>query len=786
MSNTKENEVVYAFGSPAATVATAVAAANFTPATVVATGTTAANDKGVKADKAGEGERPEKTVRKVKLPLKKLMNFRLSVFAAGATIAGIFCAENYLLGETVSAAVFLCAFVILCTVFLIFYTDYAEKSRAKRNFLFVLVFLLLFAVGAAGFTARFKAFSSRELGGHYYTVTGNVCSKTETSYGTALEIKNAFTEGVYKGETGYKIVLTVDGKTTADVGDKISFFAFLTEYSVVYDGKLAANRLAEGVKYRAEISASDIKILSHSPDIFQAANLFIKRALENGMTGDEFGVAYAMLTGGSEFIGDELLSAYRDLGIAHIFAVSGLHIGFFAAALSFVLKRCRVNRFALSALVILSSFFYSGVCGFSSSSLRAAIMCSVSFAASLSGKRYDGLSSLGVAATLVLVYSPAELFTAGFVLSFTIVAGLLIFAPALSRLFGKFLPKRLASSAAAVLAAFAFSVPVLLWSFGEISVLSVLVNLIFLPVVGILYVVLFVLTVLAGVFGGNTVLLFLPAEAIGVINYFATFAKGAALIVAGTAFGFPAAFWYASVVSASGIINLKRKAKIAVSIVLAAVFVIGTATVSTMNAARTEVYLCGSGKVSATIVKTLEGNSLILADFNASFSPSVIFRTAERKGITRLDTVYILSGDKNTDAQVALSVLRHCFDIENAVYFGERDEAMETIIKKIFKNISVTAMKDGEKIKRGGLIFSYVSEGRAAEIKTEKFFAAIAGKFGKNDVKTTDFKGGYDFAVCSDYAETLKVVLSPRKFYSFLYSERFTNVVSSGIISLRF
>ena len=87
MSNTKENETVYAFGSPAATAAT---------------------DKVVKADKAGEGEKTAKTAKKVKLPFKKLMNFRLSVFAAGATIAGIFCAENYLLGKTVSAAVFLC------------------------------------------------------------------------------------------------------------------------------------------------------------------------------------------------------------------------------------------------------------------------------------------------------------------------------------------------------------------------------------------------------------------------------------------------------------------------------------------------------------------------------------------------------------------------------------------------------------------------------------------------------------------------------------------------------
>ncbi len=724
--------------------------------------------------------------RTKKPPFGKFINLRLSVFAAGATIAGIFCAENYLLGEAVSAAVFLCAFVILCAVFLIFYTDYTEKSHAKRNFLFVLVFLLLFAVGAAGFTAKFKAFSSRELGGHYYTVTGNVCSKTETSYGTTLEIKNAFIEGAYKGKTGYKIVLTAEGKTTADVGDKISFFAFLTEYSVVYDGKLAANRLADGVKYRAEISASDIKILSYSPDIFQATNLFIKSALENGMTGDEFGVAYAMLTGGSSYIDEDLLSAYRELGIAHIFAVSGLHIGFFSAALSLVLKRCRANRFVTAAVVILASFFYSGVCGFSSSSVRAAIMCSVAFLASLSGKRYDGLSALGVAATLVLLFNPVELFNAGFVLSFTVVAGLLVVAPPLTALFKKFLPQKLASSLAAVFAAFSFSVPVLFWCFGQISFLSVFANLVLLPFVGVLYVALFALTVISGVIGANTILLFLPSKAIEAISFVVTYARKAALIVTGAAFGGCVVFWYASLVVASGFVNLKRMAKIVVSVLLAAVFVIGAATVSAVNATRTEVYLFGNGKVSAAIIKTPEGNSLVLAKYGYGFSPSVIFRAAERKGITRFDTVYILGGDESADAQVVLTSLRHGFTIETLVYYGERDEELEEVIRRSFGDVAVFAMKDGGANKRGGAIVSYLLNGYAVEVKTKKFFAAITGEFGENGVGYTKLYGGYDLIVCHDKEETINALYAPKKFYSFAYSERFTNVISSGIIALSF
>ena len=722
----------------------------------------------------------EKIKRK---PFKKLMNFRFSVFAVGATIAGIFCARNYLLGRFVSTAVFLSLFLVTCAVFLIFYTD---KSCRGKNFLFAFVFCLFSVAGAAGFTAQYKAFCARGLGGHYYTVTGKVGLKTQSSYGSVLEIKNAYVEGVDKGKTDYKIVVSAEGETPADVGDEIRFYALLTEYSAIYDGDFAASRVSEGVKYHARINASDIEISQNSPDIFQAANLFIKRALERGMTGNEFGVAYAMLTGGSEFIEKEVLSAYRDLGIAHIFAVSGLHIGFFAAALSFLLKKCGVNRFAVAAIVVLSSFFYSGVCGFSSSSLRAAIMCSASFAARLLGKRYDGLSALGFAAVVILLFNPAELFTAGFALSFIIVAGLLVFAPALSRFLSRFLPKKLASSFAAVIAAFAFSLPVLLWAFGEVSVLSVLANLIFLPVAGALYVALFAFAVLAGIFGANAVFLFLPAKAISVLNAVVTKVGSAAVVATGTAFGGAAVFYYAFLTTSSGIFNLKLAARAAISVSLAIVFAISATAVYAANAGRSEIYLFGNGKVSAAIIKTPQGNSLVLAEDKEVFSPSVVFRAATKKGITRFDTLYILNGENHADAQVALSVLLYGVTIEKAVYYGERDEMLEKIIEKSFGNVSAFSAKDGEVVSGGGVRFSYAAGGFAAEIKSAEFFGAIIGRIGESHAKISELGGGYDFVVCCDYAETVNALFAPREFYTFLYSERFTNVISSGIISLRF
>lgn len=90
----------------------------------------------------------------------------------------------------------------------------------------------------------------------------------------------------------------------------------------------------------------------------------------------------------------DVLENFRNGGVAHIFAVSGLHIGFLAGVVFFLLRSCRVRgvpKVLISAAVLV---FYAGICGFSPSSLRAAVMASVLAAAKETGMKYDGLSSL--------------------------------------------------------------------------------------------------------------------------------------------------------------------------------------------------------------------------------------------------------------------------------------------------------------------------------------------------------------------------------------------------------
>jgi competence protein ComEC len=73
-------------------------------------------------------------------------------------------------------------------------------------------------------------------------------------------------------------------------------------------------------------------------------------------------------------------------------------------------------------------YFYAGVCGFSSSVMRAMALCLVGYAAKLIGTERDFLQSTGAAAMLILFVKPTELFAVGFQLSFVACVGIALFA----------------------------------------------------------------------------------------------------------------------------------------------------------------------------------------------------------------------------------------------------------------------------------------------------------------------------------------------------------------------
>ncbi len=195
---------------------------------------------------------------------------------------------------------------------------------------------------------------------------------------------------------------------------------------------------------------------------------------------EDAGVLQALLLGDKSNLDAELLSLYQENGIAHILAVSGLHLSILGMGFYRLLRRLRLshNPAALvSALLILS---YGILTGCSGSAQRAVIMLLLQFLARSLGRTYDMLSALSAACLLLLCAHPYLLFNAGFQLSFGAVFSLALAAelplPAHPLLSG------LAQSLLLQL----FTLPILLYHYFQLPVYSILLNLLVLPLLSFL------------------------------------------------------------------------------------------------------------------------------------------------------------------------------------------------------------------------------------------------------------------------------------------------------------
>ncbi len=130
-------------------------------------------------------------------------------------------------------------------------------------------------------------------------------------------------------------------------------------------------------------------------------------------------------------------------GVAHFLSISGLHLGVF---LGFIYLLCRLasltpRRAAAAVLIILAA--YVVLAEPRAPLLRSALMAAALCLATISQRRYAALNALAAAAIVLLAVDPMQLFSAGFQLSFAIVAGLVIgHDPVRRMLFGRWLGRR--------------------------------------------------------------------------------------------------------------------------------------------------------------------------------------------------------------------------------------------------------------------------------------------------------------------------------------------------------
>lgn len=196
----------------------------------------------------------------------------------------------------------------------------------------------------------------------------------------------------------------------------------------------------------------------------------------------------ALTLGDRSMLPDELYDQFRATGLAHVLSISGLHISCLAVALDRLLRRARCPERATFALTMLFLLAYASIVGFPASICRAILMYGLSAAARLLGRPSDGLTGLSLALIVLLIARPLDIADLSLILSFSSVAGLLIFTRLLTprRLYRlRHFARRpiiwLISLCAAGLAAQLGALPAVACVFGDLPVYSLLANLPALP-----------------------------------------------------------------------------------------------------------------------------------------------------------------------------------------------------------------------------------------------------------------------------------------------------------------
>ena len=205
-----------------------------------------------------------------------------------------------------------------------------------------------------------------------------------------------------------------------------------------------------------------------------------KAVLNQYLAPDEAGVIAAMLVGDRGQMPRDLKDVFVRTGTAHILAISGMNMAIIAGVVFFILRLCPIPRAAQLLTTIVLLFVYTFVSGWAPSIVRACLMSSIFLAGFVFEEEEEPFNSLGLAALLLLLMDPRNLFDIGFQLSFAAVAAIfLLYGPCQSAM--KFLPGCLAKPLAVSLAAWTGTAGLFLYHFGTIAPVGILANIPIVP-----------------------------------------------------------------------------------------------------------------------------------------------------------------------------------------------------------------------------------------------------------------------------------------------------------------
>jgi competence protein ComEC len=176
---------------------------------------------------------------------------------------------------------------------------------------------------------------------------------------------------------------------------------------------------------------------------------------------------------GNDQISKAFKTDLKDTGTLHIVVVSGQNVtivaGFFMALAGLIRRQIAI------IITFLAIFLYALLAGLEPPIIRAAIMGMIAYAGQFSGRQTWGFYSLAIAATFMLIFDPKLISSLSFILSFMATFGIIWLGPILNSLIIRIPVFKEEVSTA--ISAYLFTLPIIAYNFSQVSIISILANI---------------------------------------------------------------------------------------------------------------------------------------------------------------------------------------------------------------------------------------------------------------------------------------------------------------------
>lgn len=236
---------------------------------------------------------------------------------------------------------------------------------------------------------------------------------------------------------------------------------------------------------------SDIKIVPDEKDLIKNFSFNLRKSIDNVIqkfhNKSTTSLLRGLLLADKSMIDFETKVDFINAGVIHVLAVSGLHVGFIVLIFVFLFKR--LNPYMRYGFTIVGLLMFVVITNYPTSVVRASIMAIVMVIAPLTGRYYNSLNSLALAALIILLINPNDLFNPGFLLSFSAVISIVVLYPRMAKVINSWklksnILKYILLFFSVSFAAQIGTLPFTLFYFHKLSIVALAANLVVIPLIG--------------------------------------------------------------------------------------------------------------------------------------------------------------------------------------------------------------------------------------------------------------------------------------------------------------